>query len=413
MIKKFLSDSFLYTIAGLFTKGLAFFMLPIYVAYLTKTEYGIFDYILTIGSFLGICIGLEVAQSVIRFASENNNNKTQQFKYISNGLWFTLFSYLLLIFISLFFLDRLSFFLTENRDNKLLVLLALFTYLSTAMMYFINVAYRAQLKPKAATLSSAISALLVATLSILFIYVFNLGIAALLLSLILSQLIVVMFNVFKMRNMLFFSIDFSKLKDMLRFSTPLVISSLGVVLSTLVDRIMIKEILYFDDVAIYAVAARFASLLALLIIGFQSALAPLIYSNLMNISLKSDVKKLFYGYILISVAVILFLSLFSKLLVNFIVGIEYQDSAVLIPILASAVAVHSAYMFFPGLSIAKKTSILAFINILSGLFNILLNYLMIPKYGVIGAAYSTLISASLYFTMNAYFSEKYFCLFKK
>ncbi len=387
-------------------------MLPIYVAYLTKTEYGIFDYILTIGSFLGVCIALEIAQSVIRFASESNDNKRQQFKYISNGLWFTLFSYLILIFISLFFLDYLSIFLTNSSDNKLLVLLALLAYLSTAMMYFISVAYRAQLKPKAATLSSAASALLVAIHSLFFIYIFDLGIIALLIGIILSQVAVVVFNIFKMRSMLFFSIDFTLLKEMLRFSSPLVMSSFGVVLSILVDRIMIKEILHFDDVAIYAVAARFASLITLLVVGFQNALAPLIYSNLQSSTLKDNIKKLFYGYAVISIVVILFLSLFSRFFINIVIGIDYQESTILIPILASAVAVHNAYMFFPGLSIAKKTKVLAFINVFTGLFNVLLNYFMIPKYGVVGAAYSTLISAGLYFFLNAYFSEKNFRLFK-
>lgn len=410
MIKRFLNDSLLYVMAGVFTKGIAFFMLPLYVVYLSKEEYGIFDYILTIGSFLGVCIALEVSQSVIRFSSEHNNDQEKQFKYISNGLWFTLISYSIFILISSLFLESISVFLTGNKGNNSIVILALFSYLATALMYFVTVAYRSMLNAKAATISSAMSAALVASFSLLFIYLLELRVEALLISLILGQSLVAIFNIYKMRSMLIFKIDFKILKTMLAFSFPLILSSLGVIMSLLVDRIMIKEMLTFEDLAIYGVAARFASLVGLLVMGFQSALAPLIYSSLENTNLNSNLKKMFFGYIVIAFAIVLLLYYISDELIEVVVGEGYIQSSEIMPLLALSVIIQSAAMFFPGLSIVKKTHILAFINIFAGVFNIFLNYIMLLKYGVVGAAYSTLITASLYLILNSYFSEKYYPL---
>lgn len=412
MIKKFLSDSFLYVIASLFTKGLSFLMLPIYIGYLSITEYGVFDYILTIGTFLGICISLEIAQSVMRFAPESINDLDRHSRYISNGLWFTLFSYLILIIFSSFFLDSLSVYLTGEDYNQQVVFVALVTFMSTALMYYVSVIYRSRLNAKAATMSSAASGFFVAILSLIFIYVFDLGLISLLLAMIIGQCSVVLINIIKLREIIVFKIDYKLLYKMLRFSAPLILSSLGVILSTMVDRIMIKEMLTFDEVAIYGVAARFAALVALLIVGFQSALTPLVYSNLKDKNLKSNLLKLLKGYVLIGSGLVFFLIVFSDLLINVVVGADYKESASLIPIIASAVLLHSAYIFFPGLSIVKKTSVLAVINILAGLSNIALNYLFLPKYGVVGAAYATLISAGLYFSLNAYFSEKNYPLLK-
>lgn len=408
MIKKFLNDSLLYVVAGIFTKGIAFFMLPLYVAYLSKEEYGIFDYILTIGSFLGVCIALEISQSVIRFSSEHNDDQEKQFKYISNGLWFTLISYSIFILISSLFLESISVFLTGDKGNSSIVILALFSYLATALMYFITVAYRSMLNAKAAMISSAMSAALVASFSLLFIYLFKLRVEALLISLILGQSLVAIFNIYKMRSMLIFKIDFNVLKIMLAFSFPLILSSLGVITSLLVDRIMIKEMLTFEDLAIYGVAARFASLVGLLIMGFQSALAPLIYSSLENTNLNSNLKKMFFGYTVIAFFIVLLLYYISDELIEIVVGKSYIQSSEIMTLLALSVLIQSAAMFFPGLSIVKKTHILAFINVFTGIFNILLNYIMLPKYGVIGAAYSTIITASLYLILNSYFSEKYY-----
>lgn len=406
MIKRFLNDSLLYVVAGVFTKGIAFFMLPFYVAYLSKEEYGIFDYILTIGSFLGVCIALEISQSVIRFSSEHNDDKEKQFKYISNGLWFTLIAYSIFILISSLFLEYISFFLTGDKGNGSIVILALFSYLATALMYFITVAYRSMLNAKAATISSAISAALVASFSLLFIHLFELRVEALLISLILGQSLVAISNIYMMRSMLIFKIDFEILKTMLAFSFPLILSSLGVIMSLLVDRIMIKEMLTFEDLAIYGVAARFASLGGLLVMGFQSALAPLIYNSLENTNLNSNLKKMFFGYTVIAFFIVLLLYYISDELIEIVVGKSYIQSSEIMTLLALSVLIQSAAMFFPGLSIVKKTHILAFINIFTGLFNILLNYIMLPKYGVMGAAYSTLITSSLYFILNSYFSEQ-------
>lgn len=408
MIKRFLNDSLLYVVAGVFTKGIAFFMLPLYVAYLSKEEYGIFDYILTIGSFLGVCIALEISQSVIRFSSEHNKDQEKQFKYISNGLWFTLISYSIFILISSLFLEPLSIFLTGNKGNSFIVILALFSYLATALMYFVTVAHRSMLNAKAATISSAISAALVASFSLLLIYLFELRVEALLISLILGQSLVAISNIYMMRSMLIFKIDFEILKTMLAFSFPLILSSLGVIMSLLIDRIMIKEMLTFEDLAIYGVAARFASLVGLLVMGFQSALAPLIYSSLENTNLNSNLKKMFFGYMVIAFTICLLLYYISDELIEIVVGKSYIQSSEIMPLLALSVIIQSAAMFFPGLSIVMKTHILAFINIFTGVFNIVLNYIMLPKYGVMGAAYSTLITASLYLTLNSYFSEKYY-----
>lgn len=413
MIKKFLGDSSLYVLANIFTKGIAFFMLPLYVSYLSKEEYGIFDYIITIGSFLGVCISLEISQSVIRFSSENNDNTDLQFKYISNGLWFICISYSIFIFICLFLLNSLSSFITGKPDNTLLVILALISYFSSVLIYYITVVYRSMLNPKAATISSAISAALTALFSLLFIYLHLFKLETLLIGLITAQLLVAITNLYSMRNKLIFKIDFVLLKNMLQFSLPLVISSLGVVLSLFVDRIMIKQLLSFEDLAIYGVAARFASLVGLLVMGFQSALAPLIYSNLNQTNLHRDLRKLFFGYLLITSGLIAFLFISARSLINLIIGSSYSESAIILPYLALAVALQSAIMFFPGLSIVKKTYILAAINIFTGLLNIYLNYIMLPKFGLIGAAYSTLITAFIYFLINSFFSEKYFPIITK
>ena len=66
------------------------------------------------------------------------------------------------------------------------------------------------------------------------------------------------------------------------------------------------------------------------------------------------------------------------------------------------------YLFFPGLSIAKKTGLIALINLFAAVFNVLLNFFFIKYIGVKGAAISTLISSGVSWLAVAGIAQKYY-----
>lgn len=411
MIKRFLKDSLLYTLAAVFTRGIGFVMLPLYLAYLSKADYGAFDYLMTVGVFLGVIVSLEIAQSVIRFTSEEQQKSNKQIEIISSGVQFSVFCYLILMITASLNSTQLSLHFFGVSDRTTEVILAFLAYFVMAMMYLSTIIFRAQLNAKVATLSSAISAVLVATITYGLLRLTTQGILALIWGIIIGQGLTAFYNFFKLRHFLSFTIYWAKLKEMLLFSAPLVFSSLGVILATLVDRLMIKEMIGYEALGTYSVAARYAGVVTLLTVGFQSALSPLIYSNLENPDTKPKLKMLFYSYVIGAIFFVLALFLLSKPLFLFMFGGDYIDSAQLLPLIAMAIVIQSGYLFFAGLSIVKKTKVLAGINLFVGLLNIALNMILIPASGVFGAAYATLISSIVFFILNFYFSERYFPIF--
>ena len=54
----------------------------------------------------------------------------------------------------------------------------------------------------------------------------------------------------------------------------------------------------------------------------------------------------------------------------------------------------------------KKTLQVMYMFFLSAIINIILNYSLIPKYGVFGAVYATLFSSAIYFCLNYWYSRK-------
>jgi O-antigen/teichoic acid export membrane protein len=66
---------------------------------------------------------------------------------------------------------------------------------------------------------------------------------------------------------------------MLRFSLPLVLSSLALIFAAYGDRIILRSTLGFQDLGIYGIGARLAAVITLVINGFQLGAAPLIYRH--------------------------------------------------------------------------------------------------------------------------------------
>ena len=410
MLKKFFKDSFLYTLATLFTKGLGFLMLPIYTHNLSQAEYGVFDYLVSIGAILSIIATVEITQGVMRYVSGNDLELKELSSYISTSIWFTLLLYSFVVLVCFTFSQEIALFLLNDSEKESLIKIASLYFCANSIVYLFNVIFRAQLKAKLAVIYSLISAVLVACFSLYALLVLKLGIEGVFYAQFFACLIIILLSMLKQFEYLAFTFDGLVLKKLISFSLPFVPSSLSVLVSVNADRLMIKEILDIESVAIYGVGARISSIVLMLLIGFQSALTPLIYTKYNEESTSKDIAKLFYIYLTLTIMSILFLSLFSESIVLLTAGKEYIASTTIIPLLALAAFTGSMYLFFPGLSIYKKTVIIAKINIFAALLNIPLNYILIKEFGIIGASLATFLSACIGWFLIMKESQKYYII---
>ena len=89
---------------------------------------------------------------------------------------------------------------------------------------------------------------------------------------------------------------------------------------------------------------------------------------------------------------------------------DYIGATEVIAILCITVFISNCYVFFPGLSLANKTGVISLINIIGMVLNLILNWLLIPRYGIAGAANATMISAVVTFIIHFSFSQKHYLL---
>ena len=187
-------------------------------------------------------------------------------------------------------------------------------------------------------------------------------------------------------------------REAAKFGVPLIPHVVGAFLLLTVDRAVIGAQLGLDAAGYYLVAAQIAMVMSLILDSINKAYVPWLYERLKrdNPKEKLFIVKLTYGYnvFLIGGAGLAFLV--GEEVLVFIAGDKYAPSGELIAWLILAQAIRGMYyMVCSYIFYAKKTGVIAKITITSGLLNVLLLFIMIDAFGLIGAAWAMCISMVL------------------
>ena len=409
MLKIFLKNSLIYTVGHTLTSGIAIFLLPIYTRYLSPTEYGVIDMFMVIAAMINLTIALEITQGIARYYQEGKNEKEKR-EYTSSAFWFTLLVYLLFISLSIFYSDTFTFWLFEDVDKKKIFLLAVFAIATNGIFHFKQKQLRWQIQPKKSVLTGLINVVVAASLTVYLMVALDFKIESIFVGQIAGNIVASLFAIICVRKSYGFIFCITKFKKMVSYSMPLVLSGIGVYIALYIDRIAIKDLLGLDKLGIYGVGYRFAGVAFLVMAGFQQSLSPLVFKYYKEKKTPSDISKIFNIFVVFSLTVVAGAILFSKELVILFTTEAYYSSADVIAILVMAVFFSNMYIFTPGISIAKKTKIIFLISIIAAIINTILNYTLIPLFGIGGAAFATLISSIITFSLYAFFSLRYYSI---
>jgi O-antigen/teichoic acid export membrane protein len=198
-------------------------------------------------------------------------------------------------------------------------------------------------------------------------------------------------------------------RELLSYSWPLLFTSLlaNILLAGRVDTIMIAYFSKTVDVALYNTAYPTAALLLLAPTAILSIFLPVITEKFAkNRSIESDYKTVTRWILLINMPFAVLLVLFSKDLLTLLFGGKYSPASSSLVVLSIFYLLYSLACSSENvLRMFKKTRFLLDVMLIQVIVNIVLDYLLIPAYGIAGAAISSGI-ASL-FTSVAYFTAAY------
>jgi len=183
--------------------------------------------------------------------------------------------------------------------------------------------------------------------------------------------------------------------NLLKDSWPLLLAYLAYQLYSRIDQVMVKELLNNHSAGLYAAAYKFYELPLLIAIITARSIYPLMIKQY-----KVTVERLhsfFYAMsswmTLFSYLIILFLFLFGKEMISLVFGNDFIESfQILLVLSVGLIPLFNGFIRSNYITIINSQKLILYTTITSALLNIILNFIFIKVYGVLGAAIATVLT---------------------
>jgi O-antigen/teichoic acid export membrane protein len=198
---------------------------------------------------------------------------------------------------------------------------------------------------------------------------------------------------------------------MLLYSFPLALSHIAGALLSIADRYALKFLVGFESVGIYSLGFKIANTTKVFLISsVQLALPPLIFKMINQPNNKRFYSKIMTYLTFGVMFLVLAISLFGIEIVKVVARDRaYWDAYTIIPIISFALVFEMLKnVATNGLTIVKKTKIIAVILTIMSLLNVILNLILISFFDVIGAAVAGLLTQIIFFIMMYQYAQKYY-----
>jgi O-antigen/teichoic acid export membrane protein len=411
MYKKLLSDSAIYGLGAIAIKSLAFFILPIYTRIFSPSEYGVIEMFSTIAGILSILMtmGLDSAQSF--YFMEAKNKKIYDTNIIITSilqLRITLGVFVIGM-VAIFTPYILNFAFDTHQPSKLLLIVAFSVFFANLVSQSLEV-FRLLYKPWQYIGLSFLQTILAIGLILYFSYVKKMGIEGYLVGNMLGMFMAMLIGWFATKKYRYWStIEISLWKNFLKFGLPLVPAGFTIWVMQASDRWFVMNMLGSYEVGIYSIGAKFAMLLALGIEVFRKAWWPLAMDILHKPEGSRFIRDIARWYILLGSIGAVTLALIAPYLVRIMVDEQYFESWRIVGILGWSGIFYGFYLISElGIFKSKKTYYSFYINLFGALINIGLNYFLILKLGMIGAAYATVVALMISNILAMKVSNRFF-----
>lgn len=240
---------------------------------------------------------------------------------------------------------------------------------------------------------TSIAALIISSIIKLAIIYYELGIVYYALSFSLDYLFSFLFIYFiSKKNGLLLKVslfEFDVLKKLINQSYPVLVSTIIVMIYTRIDQFMIAKYLSIEDVAKFSVAVRISDAYMFIPMAIAASFFPMVSKDPSS----SSIQKYFNITHLVTVVSALMVIVMLPLVIGTFFGVRYHESIQVANIIVIANVISALGFVSSNILIIRNISYLRIYRAIYGLIiNVALNIILIPKFGIIGAAYSSLFS---------------------
>ena len=382
---RLLTNTAVFTAGKLLSKLLVFFMVGLYTAYMSPEEYSSAELITGMANLLIPLACAGITEGIFRSAAARTGDKES---FFTNGLVVYGVGSLLFLVLSPL-LSLLPFF---EGGVWLIAAYVVVANLHSVVSQYLCAVGRTKLYAGQGILNTAV----VIGLNILFLPVLHLGVVGYVGSIILADLLTTLFLVAVTRlwrSVKPRSVSWGTIRSMLRFCLPLVPTTLFWWITGVSDRYMVAWMCSPALNGLYTVAYKIPNLLIYAISIFDSAWK-------LSVSAEEDPAACadFYSRVWRIYTTLAFLGgggliLMARVMARILFSAEFEAAWIYIPTLTAATVFTALCTFLGSVYFASRRTVGSMLTAFAGaVLNILLNILLIPRYGAMGASVATFAS---------------------
>lgn len=379
--------------SALFTKCLAFLSIPIFTRLLGPNGYGAIGIFMAVIGIVSIFSSMGVDSSIKRYKFEEN---CQEAEFIGSNLIFVTIFNIFLISTSIIYAD---FFSEIFKIDSTILISGVLVGILYGYRSIIFGVWQSRKESSCISKISVINGLATILISLYCVFLMNSYLGQVY-GYIISTILITIILFFMIHKELVFRFKNKYIIYSLGIGIPLVFNQLAGYVLSFIDRIILNKYFSLYEVGVYAFAYNIAMIMEVVIYSINSAWVPIMFEKM-----KKNEMHHINGYLIFFIRVIYLaafvLIIFSKEMTSLLADGRYTKALEIIPIVVLGYLFRFFYTFYSNVEyFYKKTKPLAFFSVLAGIINLILNIVFIPKFGLMGAAYTTLISYGLLFVFH-------------
>ena len=401
-----LKNSAVYVSFGAINKALLFILVPILTRYLSPEEYGSAANFLTLISLTAVFAGLNIHGIVnVNFFKLDPD----AFKLSVSNVFIILIGSTSVVLVVLYLFKGLLAEKLGLSENWIIA-----AGIIAASQFFTTINLKLWLSEEKASKHGMFEffyTLFTIGIVVVLVVVFDKGLEGRLWSIAVTTVLFALFSFLLLykRGLLVFKLHWLSIRDALLFGIPLVPHALAVWAMSGLERLILTFMVGLTAAGLYTVGYQIAAVVGIVIASVNNAYLPYIMKKLNGPSESAKRGLVRNSYLAFAVFLIIAVtaSIFSVVILPYIVGDEFKESAEFIIWISLGFAFNGMYLLVAKYILyEKKMYYLSLVTVTVAIFHAISCYLFIGLYGPVGAAYSTALSYFISFLFTWMLAHK-------
>jgi O-antigen/teichoic acid export membrane protein len=410
MIKKYFKEivkhSFIYGIGEVVPSILAIFLIPLYTRFLTTDDYGVLSVMTTYVYLLSLFFmqGQDVTLLRRYYDLKKVHNAGSLIKTLAIYITCVVLG-INCVLLVVGFHYKFSFFAAVPFYPY--GLLAIWIAAISVFLELFMLILRLEEKPLHYVIYTIMNFLLGTGFIILFIVYCGMGADGSLSGRLVAGVILVFFIVRYVKKYMRGKFDVGLLKSSLAFGLPSVPGKLGMRCLNVVDIFLLERLSNLSQLGLYSLAYKYASVLYIVVYAVRNVWAPAFYKSESEGTGKVVFPQLIRYYFIVLLGVAVLFSVFSQEVIAVFTTAQYHESYKVVPYLLFSFVFMGMYQVFgQNIVVKDKVYLLPICSWSALVVAVICHMLLIPRFGMMGAAYSSLIAFACLFIFGVFYAQK-------